>query len=109
MEFVVFLFTPSAPPIITKPDKTTIISDRGGTVELQCPAIGNPQPTISWRKNHQPVNLDGIKYKQKDSGTLVISSLLPVDSGTYLCTAENPTGKDFLILTLHVYSKFNRC
>ena len=103
------MFPPSAPPIITKPDKTTIISDRGRTVELQCPAIGNPQPTISWRKNRQPVNLDGIKYKQKDSGTLVISSLLPVDSGTYLCTAENPTGKDFLILTLHVYSKFNCC
>ena len=103
----IFAFIPSAPPMIIKPDKTTIISDRGGTVELKCPAIGNPQPTISWRKNHQPVAIDGIKFKQKDSGALVISSLLPFDSGTYLCTAKNPTGQDFLILTLHVYSEYN--
>lgn len=100
-------FILSAPPTIIKPDKTTIISDRGGTVELQCPAIGNPQPTISWRKNHRPINIDGVKFKQKNTGALVISSLLPFDSGTFLCTAKNPTGQAFLILTLHVYSKFN--
>ena len=42
-----------------------------------------------------------------DSGALVVTSLEQFDSGTYLCTASNPTGQDFLILTLHVYSEFD--
>ncbi|KAL9989079.1 hypothetical protein ACROYT_G003587 [Oculina patagonica] len=100
---VTLILTGLTPPVIIKPDKTTIIGDRGGTVELRCPAIGNPQPSITWRKNHRSIAVDGIKFKQKDSGALVISSLLPLDSGTYLCTAKNPTGQDFLILTLYVY------
>ena len=95
-----------APPAITKPDKTTIITDRGKTVKLRCPAIGNPRPTITWQKNRRPISIDGVKFKQTDDGSLVISSLLPFDSGTYLCTAKNPTGQDFLILTLYVYSEF---
>ena len=105
--YIFSTFTFSAPPVIIKSDQTTIIGDRGATVELRCPAIGNPQPTITWRKNHRAIAIDGIKFKQKNTGALVISSLLPLDSGTYLCTAKNPTGQDFLILTLHVYSKFN--
>lgn len=99
----VFMF--SAPPVIIKPEKTTIIGDRNGTVELECPAIGNPQPTITWRKNRRSIAIDGTKFRQKDTGALVISSLLPLDSGTYLCTAKNPTGQDSLILTLYVYSE----
>lgn len=100
-----FIFIPSAPPTIIKPDTTTIITDRGKTVRLRCPAIGNPRPTITWQKNRRPISMDGIKFKQIDDGSLVVSSLIPFDSGTYLCTAKNPTGQDFLILTLYVYSE----
>ncbi|PFX30360.1 hemicentin-1-like isoform X2 [Stylophora pistillata] len=100
---VTLILTGLTPPAITKPDKTTIITDRGKTVKLRCPAIGNPRPTITWQKNRRPISIDGVKFKQADDGSLVISSLLPFDSGTYLCTAKNPTGQDFLILTLYVY------
>lgn len=96
-----------APPLISKPYQTTIISKRDDTVKLQCPATGNPQPTITWRKNRRAVVIDGEKYKQMDSGALEITSLERLDSGTYFCTASNPTGRDFLILTLHVYSEFD--
>lgn len=102
---VILILTGLTPPLITRPDQTTLVSDKNETVVLDCPATGNPQPTITWRKDHQPVTIDGIKYKQEESGALVITSLLPFrDSGTYLCTARNPTGQDFLILTLHVYA-----
>lgn len=103
--YVLSLFIFSAPPVIIKPEKTTIIGDRSGTVELECPAIGNPRPTITWHKNRRSIAIDGTKFRQKKTGALVINSLLPLDSGTYLCTAKNPTGQDFLILTLYVYSK----
>lgn len=95
----------SAPPVIIKPEKTTIIGDRSGTVELKCPAIGNPKPIITWHKNRRQIAIDGTKFVQRNTGALVISSLLPLDSGTYLCTAKNPTGQDVLILTLYVYSE----
>ena len=101
------IFNFLAPPLIIKPSQTTIISKRDDTVELQCQATGNPQPTITWRKNRRAVVVDGAKYKQSDSGALVVTSLERFDSGTYLCTASNPTGQDFLILTLHVYSEFD--
>lgn len=100
---VALILTGLTPPTIIKPDTTTIITDRGKTVRLRCPAIGNPQPTITWQKNRRPISMDSIKFKQIDDGSLVVSSLIPFDSGTYLCTAKNPTGQDFLILTLYVY------
>lgn len=102
---VLSVSTFSAPPVIIKPEKTTIIGDRSGTLELECPAIGNPKPTISWHKNRRKIAIDGTKFVQKNTGALMISSLLPLDSGTYLCTAKNPTGQDFLIFTLYVYSE----
>uniref|UniRef100_A0A4W3JB79 Contactin-2 n=1 Tax=Callorhinchus milii TaxID=7868 RepID=A0A4W3JB79_CALMI len=64
----------------------------GQMVNLECFALGNPEPTLQWRR------LDGT-MPFKASGTLTEPVLhLPdvqfEDEGTYECLAENSRGKD---------------
>ncbi|XP_041639135.1 contactin-3 [Cheilinus undulatus] len=62
-------------------------------VKLECFALGNPVPEISWRRT------SGIpfptKVKMKNSNAVLeIPNLQQEDAGTYECTAENRRGKN---------------
>ncbi|XP_015202783.2 contactin-4 isoform X1 [Lepisosteus oculatus] len=66
---------------------------RGSTVKLECFALGNPVPTISWRR------ADGIPLSRrvelnKSSGVLEIPYFQQEDAGLYECVAENSRGKN---------------
>ncbi|XP_023660803.1 contactin-4 isoform X1 [Paramormyrops kingsleyae] len=66
---------------------------KGSTVKLECFALGNPVPTISWRR------VDGIPFPRKvdvskASGILEIPYFQQEDAGTYECMAENSRGKN---------------
>uniref|UniRef100_A0A7N6ACJ8 Contactin 3a, tandem duplicate 1 n=1 Tax=Anabas testudineus TaxID=64144 RepID=A0A7N6ACJ8_ANATE len=61
---------------------------KSSTVKLECFALGNPVPTISWRR------VDGTSFGRKvdinkASGVLEIPYFQQEDAGTYECVAEN--------------------
>ncbi|NXN04765.1 CNTN4 protein, partial [Sylvia borin] len=71
----------------------TVPSAKGTTVKLECFALGNPVPTISWRR------ADGRQVPRKarrhrSSGLLEIPNFQQEDAGLYECVAENVRGKN---------------
>ncbi|GCC24445.1 hypothetical protein chiPu_0002846 [Chiloscyllium punctatum] len=70
----------------------TVFAAKGSTVKLECFALGNPVPTISWRRIGSAFS-DKVKVN-KTYGVLEITSFQQKDSGTYECTAENSRGKN---------------
>ncbi|KAL7891828.1 hypothetical protein AOLI_G00013040 [Acnodon oligacanthus] len=65
---------------------------KGSSVRLECFALGNPVPSISWRR------ADGSPFPGKmkinhSNGVLEIPYFRPEDAGFYECVAENSRGR----------------
>ncbi|XP_028309025.1 contactin-4 isoform X1 [Gouania willdenowi] len=76
---------------------------KGSTVKLECFALGNPVPTISWRRD------DGATFGRKvdvnkASGVLEIPYFQQEDAGIYECVAENSRGKNLVRGKLSFYA-----
>uniref|UniRef100_A0A8D0D2N1 Contactin 4 n=1 Tax=Sander lucioperca TaxID=283035 RepID=A0A8D0D2N1_SANLU len=73
----------------------TLHVSKGSSVKLECFALGNPVPSISWRR------ADGYPLPGKikinlSSGVLEIPYFRPEDAGVYECVAENSRGRNTL-------------
>uniref|UniRef100_A0A8B9PR63 Contactin 4 n=1 Tax=Apteryx owenii TaxID=8824 RepID=A0A8B9PR63_APTOW len=84
----------------------TVPSAKGTTVKLECFALGNPVPTISWRR------ADGKQIPRKarrhrSSGVLEIPNFQQEDAGLYECVAENVRGKNVARGQLTFYAQPN--
>uniref|UniRef100_A0A673NAJ7 Contactin-3-like n=1 Tax=Sinocyclocheilus rhinocerous TaxID=307959 RepID=A0A673NAJ7_9TELE len=76
---------------------------KGLTVKLECFALGNPVPSITWRRP------DGVPFPRKvdvgkSSGVLEIPYFQQEDAGQYECTAENSRGKNTVKGRLYFYA-----
>ncbi|XP_055748325.1 contactin-4 isoform X1 [Salvelinus fontinalis] len=76
---------------------------KSSTVKLECFALGNPVPTISWRR------VDGVAVGRKvdvnkASGVLEIPYFQPEDAGLYECVAENSKGRNSVKGKLSFYA-----
>uniref|UniRef100_UPI0037E7A997 contactin-4 n=1 Tax=Semicossyphus pulcher TaxID=241346 RepID=UPI0037E7A997 len=76
---------------------------KSSTVKLECFALGNPVPTISWRR------VDGASFGRKvdinkASGVLEIPYFQQEDAGIYECVAENSRGKNSVKGKLSFYA-----
>uniref|UniRef100_A0A8C6P5K8 Contactin 4 n=1 Tax=Nothobranchius furzeri TaxID=105023 RepID=A0A8C6P5K8_NOTFU len=76
---------------------------KGSTVKLECFALGNPAPSISWRR------VDNVPFPRKvdtrkASGILEIPYFQQEDAGTYECVAENSRGKNMVKGKLSFYA-----
>ncbi|XP_073349665.1 immunoglobulin superfamily member 10 isoform X2 [Pagrus major] len=75
---------------------------------LPCEAVGNPQPTITWKRfsssTGNTITMKGRmgKFEVLNNGTLLIQNANIKDRGQYLCLAENYHGSDKLLVTLSV-------
>ncbi|XP_029133616.2 immunoglobulin superfamily member 10 [Labrus bergylta] len=75
---------------------------------LPCETVGNPQPTVSWRRlsssTGSTITISGRmgKFQVLNNGTLSIQNASVKDRGQYLCLAENDHGSDRLLVTLSV-------
>ncbi|KAM9680323.1 contactin-4 isoform 4-T4 [Dama dama] len=66
---------------------------KGTTVKLECFALGNPVPTIIWRRaDGKPIATKARKHKS--NGILEIPNFQQEDAGLYECVAENSRGKN---------------
>lgn len=68
---------------------------QGGDARFDLQLGGHPKPTVEWFRNNVKIT-DGGKFKiiEKDGiFTLIISGLIPSDSGIYKCVASNEAGK----------------
>ncbi|KAM9212162.1 hemicentin-1 [Dugong dugon] len=75
---------------------------------LPCMADGIPTPTINWKKDDVLLaDLLG-KYTAEPYGELILENVVPEDSGTYTCVANNAAGEDThtVSLTVHVLPTF---
>ncbi|KAK7916146.1 hypothetical protein WMY93_011907 [Mugilogobius chulae] len=76
---------------------------KGSTVKLECFALGNPVPSITWRRT------DGVPFPRKvdmrkASGVLEIPYFQQEDAGTYECVAENSRGMNTVKGKLSFYA-----
>ncbi|KAJ8342773.1 hypothetical protein SKAU_G00327010 [Synaphobranchus kaupii] len=80
----------------------TVTAAKGVTVRLECFALGNPVPTITWRKMNG--NIPKKARLRKSQALLEIPNIQLEDSGTYECKAENPRGGNAFRGQLQVYT-----
>ncbi|KAM4611146.1 contactin-4 [Polymixia lowei] len=76
---------------------------KSSTVKLECFALGNPVPNISWRR------VDGASFGRKvdvnkASGVLEIPYFQQEDAGQYECVAENTRGRNLVKGKLSFYA-----
>ncbi|XP_026645393.1 hemicentin-1 [Microtus ochrogaster] len=83
------------PPTIEGPERDVIVETVSNPVTLTCDATGIPPPTITWLKNHKPIeNSDPLDVHILSGGTkLQIARPQRADSGNYTCVASNMEGK----------------
>ncbi|XP_042546303.1 leucine-rich repeat, immunoglobulin-like domain and transmembrane domain-containing protein 1 [Dipodomys spectabilis] len=88
------------------PGVTSIISPVGSTVLLRCGATGVPGPEMSWRRAnghpvngtvHQEVSSDGSSWSLLD-----LPAVSRLDSGDYICQAQNFLGTSETLISLLV-------
>ncbi|XP_071776062.1 contactin-3 isoform X1 [Centroberyx gerrardi] len=66
---------------------------KGSVVKLECFALGNPVPEISWRRTSGVPFPSKVKMKNSNA-VLEIPNFQQEDTGTYECVAENSRGKN---------------
>ncbi|GMR60135.1 hypothetical protein PMAYCL1PPCAC_30330, partial [Pristionchus mayeri] len=73
-----------------------LYATEGGRMEVHCPAVGYPKPTIIWSKNDEVLEYNDHIKTLKNGTVLVIEKFEEDDSGFYRCTATNeyPTRLD---------------
>ena len=77
-----------------------VTENETNSVLFSCDAIGEPSPAISWHFNDVMIRPSD-KYvlglsgsRGSTSSLLIVNNLLPSDTGTYTCHAENDIGND---------------
>uniref|UniRef100_A0AAQ6APA2 Contactin 4 n=1 Tax=Amphiprion ocellaris TaxID=80972 RepID=A0AAQ6APA2_AMPOC len=90
---VVTLFLLFRPSEIEVQFPDTLHVSKGSSVKLECFALGNPVPSISWRRADGNPLPGKIKINHS-SGVLEIPYFRPEDAGVYECVAENSRGRN---------------
>uniref|UniRef100_A0A9L0S915 Contactin 4 n=1 Tax=Equus caballus TaxID=9796 RepID=A0A9L0S915_HORSE len=84
----------------------TVPTAKGTTVKLECFALGNPVPTIIWRRaDGKPIARKARRHKS--NGILEIPNFQQEDAGLYECVAENSRGKNVARGQLTFYAQPN--
>ncbi|XP_049752935.1 hemicentin-2 isoform X2 [Elephas maximus indicus] len=93
------------PPVIlgdTEELVEEVTVNASSTVSLQCPALGNPTPTISWLQNGLPFSPSPRLQVLEEGQVLQVFTAEVADAATYMCVAENQAGSAEKLFTLRV-------
>ncbi|CAD6198030.1 unnamed protein product [Caenorhabditis auriculariae] len=68
---------------------------QGAPAEFSCQISGEPQPTVNWFKDNQPLPNDDRLVRSEDNGTyqLNLADTLATDAGVYEVVAKNAAGE----------------
>ncbi|XP_014250092.1 inactive tyrosine-protein kinase 7-like [Cimex lectularius] len=91
----------ASPKFAILPQNPTEVLE-GSPLMLDCVAEGDPLPTIHWDKNSNMKNVDDVRYKTLENGSLYIQEVQTSDEGQYGCTAGNSGGLKRYEVTLIV-------
>uniref|UniRef100_A0A8C4TBT7 Protogenin n=1 Tax=Erpetoichthys calabaricus TaxID=27687 RepID=A0A8C4TBT7_ERPCA len=85
---------PRKPSIIAGPQNITASLHQSAI--LECVAIGNPKPIVSWsRLDHKPI--DVFNTRVMGNGNLIISDVKLEHTGIYVCRATTPGTRNFTV------------
>ncbi|XP_049723781.1 immunoglobulin superfamily member 10 isoform X1 [Elephas maximus indicus] len=105
-EMKVHLTVVTAAPRIRQASKTYTRVKAGDTAVLDCEVIGEPKPRIFWLlPSNDMISFSNNRYTFHANGSLSISKVKRLDSGDYVCVAQNPSGDDTKTYKLDVVSK----
>lgn len=95
----------TVPPVILDKGATEITVIKGDNVVFFCENIGDPAPTVDWKKDETVLSVfDEVNgYSESDNGSLLIASVRVDHSGRYVCVVENDAGiatRDFTLTVL---------
>lgn len=100
-----FLFFPTALPKVMINVRTSVQTVMiGNSVEFECQAVGDPEPTVQWSKvgGSLPAHI------MVKGGMLKIEQVTEADAGQYRCTATNDVGSVQSQVVLYVQCECTR-
>ncbi len=80
----------------------------GASVELECTAIGEPEPQIRWFRDSSLIRFE-IHHVLKEDGSLFLPHVTANQSGYYSCEASNFAARDVHSFWVTVVSKWTFC
>ncbi|GCB76603.1 hypothetical protein scyTo_0019910, partial [Scyliorhinus torazame] len=86
--------------------RETFIGKVGQTLNLSIPVQGNPQPSITWTKDDQPVDTACVNIRNSPMDTILfIRKLERKDSGKYKLTAQTDTLVNAVVIDIQIVDK----
>ncbi|XP_004834512.2 immunoglobulin superfamily member 10 [Heterocephalus glaber] len=105
-EMKVHLTVITAAPRIREGYRTTMRIKAGATPILDCEVTGEPKPNIFWLlPSRDMISFSSDRYIFHANGSLSINKVKLLDSGEYVCVAQNPGGDDTKMYKLDVVSQ----
>ena len=96
------MFSLTVPPTFLKTPTSIEVSVSDREVLFRCVATGQPTPTITWRKDGEPLQQDH-RHIMSEGGTLSIIDPKFDDEGNYECVAQNSAGEIVSKAALNYY------
>uniref|UniRef100_A0A3B4BJT0 Roundabout, axon guidance receptor, homolog 2 (Drosophila) n=1 Tax=Periophthalmus magnuspinnatus TaxID=409849 RepID=A0A3B4BJT0_9GOBI len=81
------------PPPIIRQGPSNQTQALGGVTVLRCQASGDPEPTVTWRKNGASLLGKDPRFSLLEHGSLQIQNTKLSDSGLYTCLATSSSGE----------------
>uniref|UniRef100_A0A8C4E1Q4 Roundabout homolog 2 n=1 Tax=Dicentrarchus labrax TaxID=13489 RepID=A0A8C4E1Q4_DICLA len=81
------------PPPIIRQGPSNQTQAVGGVALLRCQASGDPEPTVTWRKNGASLLGKDPRFSLLEHGSLQIQSTRLSDLGLYTCVATSSSGE----------------
>ncbi|XP_072302616.1 roundabout homolog 2-like isoform X1 [Eucyclogobius newberryi] len=81
------------PPPIIRQGPSNQTQALGGVTVLRCQASGDPEPTVTWRKNGASLLGKDPRFSLLEHGSLQIQNTKLSDSGLYTCVATSSSGE----------------
>ncbi|XP_044227558.1 roundabout homolog 2-like [Thunnus albacares] len=81
------------PPPIIRQGPSNQTQALGGVTLLRCQASGDPEPTVTWRKNGASLLGKDPRFSLLEHGSLQIQNTRMSDSGLYTCVATSSSGE----------------